>query len=65
MIRIIDETPDPSAVKRTLCLNCGVRLEYTKSDTRTETHTDYAGGSDTYRMIDCPKCNKPINLGFC
>jgi RNase P subunit RPR2 len=54
----------PSAVKRVVCKNCGAELEYTLADTHTETHRDYGGGSDTYRILQCPPCGNKINLGY-
>ena len=57
-IKIIDETPDPSVVKRIVCRNCGVKLEYTPNDVKTRNGTDYTGGADGDNYIDCPKCGK-------
>ncbi len=54
----------PSATKRVICMNCGAELEYTKSDTRTKVSTDYTGGKDTYRYLDCPECRNAINVGM-
>ncbi len=62
MIRIIDDKPAPSAVKRTACDNCGAQLEYTRSDTRIETRTDYTGSSDRYRVLNCPKCREKLTV---
>lgn len=61
-IRIINDTPDASVIKRCVCSNCGVTLEYTPSDTRREIVKDYTGCGDVYTSIDCPKCRYVINL---
>lgn len=59
-IKIIDNTPDPSVVKRIVCNNCGVKLEYTPSDVKTVNGTDYSGGPDGCDYIPCPKCSKRV-----
>ena len=64
-IKIIDEKPSPNVANEIICTNCGVKLEYVPADTREETRTDYTGGSDTYRVLDCPKCKKKLTVGFC
>ena len=61
-IKIINDIPDSSVVKRAICRNCGVTLEYTPNDTRLEVVGDYGGGRDTYRRIDCPKCHSVITV---
>jgi DNA-directed RNA polymerase subunit RPC12/RpoP len=53
-----------SATKTVICKNCGAELRYTNADTRNETRTDYTGGKDTYKYIDCPECRHSINVGF-
>jgi len=63
-IKIIDEKPSPQVAKQTVCTNCGVRLEYVPSDTRTEIRRDYTGDADSYRVIDCPKCKHKLTVGF-
>ena len=55
MIKIIDKTPAPECVKRTLGRNCGVTLEYTPFDTRKEKRTDYTGDSDIYTLLETGK----------
>lgn len=42
--------------KEVICYSCKCVLEYTYYDTREVRHTDYGGGTDTYRGIDCPVC---------
>lgn len=61
-IKIIDETPDPSVLKRVVCNSCGVKLEYTPNDVQYRHGTDYGGGPDGAKWIDCPKCGKNVIL---
>jgi hypothetical protein len=35
-------------------------MEYTKSEEKSYTKTDYGGGTDTYYFIVCPKCNENV-----
>lgn len=51
---------NPAHVKRCSCKNCASELEYTINDTRTEVHTDYGGGRDQVRYIQCPVCNSKV-----
>lgn len=64
MVKIVDKTPHRDVLKECICRNCGVTLEYTPADTTTYVRTDYGGGSDTYREMDCPNCCETIQLGF-
>jgi len=57
-IKVIDEQPDPSVVKRVVCRSCGATLEYTPNDVQSRHGTDYSGGPDGEEWVDCPKCNK-------
>jgi RNase P subunit RPR2 len=63
-VRIVDEKPDPTVVKRTVCRNCGVKLEYLPIDVKERIVTDYGGGSDTIYWIDCPKCQNHVSLKY-
>jgi len=56
-IKIINDVPAASVVKRRICGNCGVTLEYTPNDVQKKTETDYTGCKDVYRFIPCPKCS--------
>lgn len=62
MVRIIDEGPDPSVVKKVICKNCGAKLEYVPNDVKEYSGTDYGGGPDGHTWIDCPKCQKRVVL---
>jgi hypothetical protein len=59
-VTVIGEDADRK--KRTSCRKCAAILEYTLSDTRTETVKDYGGGSDTYRRLDCPRCKAVLDV---
>lgn len=56
MVKVVDQGPDPSVVKRHVCGNCGAVLEYVPRDIKSQTATDYGGGSDTWYYIVCPQC---------
>lgn len=61
-IVIINEKPAPHVVKQVVCYNCGVTLEYTPNDTRKVVYYDYGGGADACKVIDCPKCQKELQV---
>lgn len=58
VVRIVEEKPDPSVVKKVICRNCGVTLEYVPNDVKSCHGTDYSGGPDGHEWVDCPKCNR-------
>jgi hypothetical protein len=53
---------DDSVSRQTSCVGCGAKLKYYKNDVRSQTTTDYTGGSDTDYTIICAKCGKPVNV---
>lgn len=61
-MRIIDEKPSKSVVKRKICGNCGVKLEYVPNDVKSRHGTDISGGPDGAEWIVCPKCDNEIIL---
>lgn len=61
-IRIVEEKPDPSVVRKVVCRNCGVSIEYLPVDIQEGRDTDYTGSSDIYHFIECPKCKKEIRV---
>lgn len=61
-VKIVNIVPDASVVKEVICRNCGVKLSYVPNDVKSEVHTDYGGGRDTYKHIDCPNCNKKVTV---
>lgn len=60
MVKIIDETPDPSVVRRVICGGCGRRLEYTPIEVHRDYSTDYTGCKDYYNFINCPGCHNQV-----
>jgi len=61
-VRIIEEKPDPSVVKRKVCRNCGVTLEYVPADVKKRMVSDYSGGRDEHKWIDCPNCREEVTV---
>ncbi|AGJ71556.1 hypothetical protein Lw1_gp149 [Escherichia phage Lw1] len=55
MVQVVKMQP-----KEVICRKCETLLSYDATDVREETHTDYTGGRDTYRMITCPICHNKI-----
>jgi len=62
MIKIINDKPHKSVVKRAICDNCGVTLEYVPNDVATKHWKDYDGGGNSADYIPCPQCNHQIIL---
>lgn len=60
MVKIIGE--DPEVVKRATCHNCAARLEYTLSEVQEYRGTDYGGGPDGRKWINCPRCGREVVL---
>jgi len=52
----------PSVVKQKICYHCGAVLEYVPKDVKERVETDYTGGRDVVRYIDCPACNHSLNI---
>jgi hypothetical protein len=57
-VKVIDPDPDPSVVRRTVCGNCGARLEFVPADIKEHWTRDYTGDSDVRYYVPCPKCNE-------
>jgi len=62
MVKIISKKPAKAVVKRVLCEHCGATLEYVPNDVKERHGTDYGGGPDGCKWIDCPNCNKSVIL---
>lgn len=54
MVKIVGR--DESAVKRITCRKCATILEYTLSEVKEQHGTDYSGGPDGRKWVDCPNC---------
>ena len=61
-IKIISKKPHKNVVKRCICKNCGVTLEYTPADVTFKTYHDYGGGSDQYAEFNCPNCKTKLQI---
>lgn len=60
MVKIIDDNPHKSVVKQVICRNCGCTLEYVPNDIKIFTSTDYVGGTDVVKYIECPSCKAEV-----
>ena len=61
-VRVVNEDPDKSVVKKRVCRSCGVTVEYLPIDVQTRNGTDWSGGPDGEDYVMCPKCGKKIIL---
>lgn len=61
-IKIIKKKADKSVVKKCVCRNCGVKLEYTPKDVQIKFYSDYGGGKDQYDEFNCPNCGKLLQI---
>jgi hypothetical protein len=61
-MKVISRKPAKSAIKRKVCPHCGATLEYVANDVQERHGTDYGGGPDGAKWIDCANCNKQIIL---
>lgn len=53
---------DQAAKKRCTCRECSAMVEYTQQEVKAHHGTDYGGGPDGMKWIDCPNCGKKIVL---
>ncbi len=58
MVRIVDLKPSATVVKRQVCPNCGVTLEYVPRDVQIRTDADL----DSSSWLECPGCRYQIHL---
>lgn len=56
MIKLIKTKPHKSVIKTIICKQCGATLQYTPNDVKEYHGTDYGGGPDGMKWIDCPQC---------
>ncbi len=62
MVTVVSRTPHQSVVKETICRNCGSTLQYVPRDIKERIETDYGGGRDLIKYIDCPECNEHVTV---
>jgi hypothetical protein len=62
MVRVVNEGPDPSVVKKKVCRQCGAKLEYIPLDVKEWSGKDYSGGPAGRKWIVCPKCGSDVTL---
>lgn len=56
-MKIVKIKPHKSVVKRTVCLNCGVTLEYVLKDVKVRTYS-CCGSLESDPMIKCLNCGE-------
>jgi len=60
-MRVVEDTPDPSVVKRIVCPHCGVTIEYVPIDVGMLWQgRDMSGGPDGAKGFDCPNCHDQV-----
>lgn len=60
-MKIVKKKPHPSVVKRRVCSDCGVTLEYVPKDIKVKTYSAY-GSFERDSMIKCPNCGAWLNV---
>lgn len=61
-VQVVDPNPDPSVIKHAIYRKCGCKLSYVPNDVKEYHGTDYSGGPDGEKWIDCAKCGKEVIL---
>lgn len=62
MVTVVLAEPHHSVVKTKICWNCGATLKYVPKDIKEEVQTDYIGGKDRVRFIECPPCGHKLTV---
>lgn len=62
MVTVVSTVPHPSVVKEAICRNCGATLNYVPNDIKEDYSTDYTGGKDYYKYIQCPPCGNKVHI---
>ena len=62
MVTVVSTQPHPSVVKEAVCRNCGSTLQYVPRDIKERTVSDYGGGREIVRYIDCPTCSDRVTV---
>lgn len=60
MVRVVGR--DERYVRKATCHHCASILEYTNSETKEKTVSDYGGGRDIVNYITCPSCGNEITV---
>jgi DNA-directed RNA polymerase subunit RPC12/RpoP len=60
MVTIVDPKPSEDVLKKVVCRNCGVKLQYVPNDVKERKSYDYTGSFDYQYYIDCPNCNTKV-----
>lgn len=60
MVRVIGH--DKNSFLYVTCRNCAAELEYTPHEVKKEWVSDYGGGRDEYKHIQCPQCGKKVTV---
>ncbi len=53
---------DEQYVYTASCRYCACKFEYTQSETRMKTGSDYSGDTWYYDAMNCPGCGKEIEV---
>ena len=61
-MRVVNETPNSTVVKRKVCSNCGVELEYVPADVATAQKRGLDNWLYTIKYITCPHCEAELIL---
>lgn len=65
-VKVISQ--EPVDYREIVCPNCRYKLAFTPADVKESRHTDFAGDTDTYYSINCPrpecKYNIPLKSKF-
>lgn len=60
MVRVIGQ--DKNSFLYVTCRNCASELEYTPHEVKKEWISDYGGGRDEYKHIQCPHCGQKVTV---
>ena len=61
MVKLINDIPDSSVVKRIICKNCGGTLEYVPNDIKQDWDYDWTG-KYSYDYITCVGCTTRVRI---
>ena len=58
MVKVIGK--NSAMIKETTCSQCASKLEYTNSEAKTRSRTDYTGDTSSWQYIECPECKHEV-----